>query len=440
MSERRPATTIDDAAFVHTSVFTEPVWGWPDELAAQVPSFDELYVAERPSEGLGDPIRIMRDRLVRTPGPVKLLMTGQKGSGKSWALKKLGQGLTEKFTVVTVSATDRSGVTVPEADVQDLLMLIAAELARHTNPVELAMRSGVQVDAAVGQRLARWVELLTAAGVREAPTRTDAWTAELQAWIFKIATRLRSDDTVRKELRSVPAEDMAEVVRALIDVLRGRGREVVVLFDDIDKIDLVSARRIFLTQSTVLTTLNCRMVLTYPFSLNFEGVFLKTVGVQTPIVLRNVKVVTSRTDPTMPASARAYFEAVLARVMEPRLVDEEALLAAIRLSAGVPREFGLILQRACLHAYYGGGTKLDLAALRLAERELRIEMQRATQSSEIRDALCDIRGARQLAGDADRALLDRNLVVEHVNGEPWYDVHPILAPTVDEWLAAEKKA
>lgn len=426
------AESIDEAAFVHTSVFTQPVWSWPEELAARIPSFDELFIDGRPVEGLGDPLRRMRDYLERSLGPVKLLLTGQKGSGKSWALKRLAEQLRGKFTVVNVSATDSAGVTLPDADVQDLLLLLASSLAVECWPGETRMREGVQVDKDTAAKLGRWVTLLSDAGIPSVPARVEGWTAELTAWVVKLATRMRSDEALRAKLREVPAEDMAEVARAMLAVLRGRGRDVVVLFDDVDKLDLASAKQVFLSQSTVLATLNCRMVLTYPFSLNLDGVGRHGIAMQSE-VLRNVKV-TRPDGPGVPDQALKYFRDLLGKVMNPALVDDDALELAVRLSAGLPREFGLLLQKACLHAYYADLLRIDVHAIEAAERELRIDMIRASQTEATRTALLAIRRDRRLARDEDRRFLDMNLVVEHVNGTAWYDVHPILADTVDEWL------
>ncbi len=332
-----PAASLQEAAFVHCSVFTEPVWAWPDDLVSRVPPFDALFVDGRPvPAGTPDPPRLLRDRLARTPGPVKLLLAGQRGSGKSWMLRRVAATLGPRFHAVTLFPAEAGA----EADVRALI----------------------------------------------------------------------------------------ERVGAALDAPRPAGAELVVLLDDLDKLDAEAARRAV----GGLLALPCRMVLTWPFALSFDGAFPRGAGA--PIVLPNVPVVDLERR-GVPEPALAFFRAVLAGILDPALVDEAAFRDAVRLSAGVPRAFGLLVRQACLHAEYAGARKLDARALALAERELRIGMLRASQSVAVRGALAGIRRAKKLASDEDRRLFDQDLLVEYVDGEPWYDVHPILAPAIDAWAA-----
>lgn len=154
---------------------------------------------------------------------------------------------------------------------------------------------------------------------------------------------------------------------------------------------------------------------------------------QTAEVLKNVKVRAAPGEAVSDA-AMAYFRSLLRPVLSTDLVEEGALRRAVELSAGIPREFGVLIQRASRQAYYGGAARIDLAAIVAAERELRIEMQRATQTTAVRSSLSHIRKDHRLSSEEDRRLLDLNLVVEYENGDVTYDVHPILAPVVDEWM------
>lgn len=432
MATGKRAETLEEAAYVHCSVFTEPVWSWSEELKAKIPSFDELYVrrpAASPDEE--DPVTSLTARLARTPGPVKVLLTGQKGAGKSWALRHVGEELGRTLSVVPVSAADQEGVTLQDADIQDLLVLLAAGLAawvreRHLGPPPIGD---------VG-RLDRWVAQVRSASVDPAgdPGPDPGWGAPLADWLVRLSKLLRSDKGTRERLRTIAAEDVAEVARVLLELARTAGREIVVLFDDIDKIGTESARRIFLSQSTTLTTLPCRMVLTYPLFLNFENVFQVNLGRQRPVVLRNVKVFDSATQRIVPTSALAYFRELTGKVMDPTLVADEALELIVRNSGGIVRQFGSLLQEACRVAGFRGAAVADGAAVNAALRSLRIELQLGTQSDTIRDAMCAVRARRELPNEAAWELLDRYLVIQYVNGEPWYDVHPTLESLVDEWI------
>jgi hypothetical protein len=193
--------------------------------------------------------------------------------------------------------------------------------------------------------------------------------------------------------------------------------------------------RIFLSQSTTLTTLPCRMVLTYPLFLNFENVFQANLGRQRPVVLRNVKVHPSAADRSVVDAAVLWFTALVGKVMLPELVAEDALRELVKASGGIVRQFGSLLQEACRVSAERGEARVSGSAVTAAIRQLRIELQLGTQSDRIRKAMCAVRRRRELPDEEAWALLDRHLVIQHVNGEPWYDVHPALESLVDEWVA-----
>lgn len=431
MSENKRAHSVEQAAWTHLQVFTQPVWHWPAALAAALPDFADLYVPPAHSGRGPDEITRLRDLLRRPSGPAKVLLTGQKGSGKSWGLKWLAQELAPQFAVVSASASDSTGVTMPDADVGAVLLLICEALVQRIEGVP-------SLEATASRALSAWLtRMASAQNLPEAPTPVEA-TAEfgigtLKAWFAKVALRLRSDADLREKVRSTPADDLLLVTEGLLKLIRDGKREPLVILDDVDKINLESAHRIFFEQYGILARLNTRLVLTCPVSLALEGVVQATGGTLPLVFLRNVKVVDRDLPLKVLPGAVEHFRALLGKLIDPSLVEDEALQSLARLSGGVTREFGQLLARAAIVAFYDKADRIDLGAVEQAATDARIELERATQDRDIRARLRAVHTTHRMDTELDHRLLNRNMVIEYVNGTSWYDVHPLLAGAVDAW-------
>lgn len=425
MVSPKRAKSVSEAAYNHLLVFTQPVEAWPRELAERLPSFAELYL-EPPVDGKrAPPVRVLLERLRKSPGYGKYLLTGQRGAGKSWTLQHLGQELEGDFTVVRVSATDNSGTTLADAEASDVLLLLCAALSQRVS----TWKSLSEAELA----LHRWVSQFKAMhGLPAVPDRTEAFDVSIVAYFATFASRMRSDLATRELVRAVSSDDLLLVANALLDLL-GKSRPLVVLFDDLDKIDPASARKLFGPQFSVLGRIHAKMVMTLPYSVKFENV----VTIPTE-VLENIQVRDKNAASRVRPEALTLFTDLLARLIDPDLVDGLAVEMAVARSGGVTREFGRILARAFEIAALSGDDRVGPEHLEDAIRDLRVELERATSDAARRDSLMSVHSTQKLNTELDRALLNENMVVEYVNGHPWHDVHPLLEEVVDSWLKSKR--
>jgi hypothetical protein len=333
----------------------------------------------------------------------------------------MGDTLHPAFNVVSVSATDDSGTTVADAEANDVLLLICAALSKQVT----TWRAG----SAGSLALARWVSQLGRLDALPAvPDATDGLEVSIDAYFASFASRLRSDQDTRESIRKVGADDLLLVVNELLAVLNTT-RPVVILFDDLDKIDADFARRLFGSQFSVLAKVQARMVLTLPFSVTFENI----AAVQ-PEVLRNVQVRDSKSSATLRPAALQQFTDLLGRLIDLALIEGMAVEMAVEKSAGIAREFGRLLARAFEIAALSGADRVTTEHVEDAIVDGRVVLERAASDSDRRASLRSIRRTREILTATDRALLNENMVVEYVNGHPWWDVHPLLAEVVDGWL------
>lgn len=418
MANDKLAKTVEEAAYNHFLVFTQPIQAWPDELKEKLPDFKDLYLEPTPNGGVSQ-VRQMLQKLRRSPGPIKLLLTGQKGSGKSWTLRHMQEVLSaEGFRVIPVSATDAAGTTLADAEVSDLMVLLCEALAKEIP----TWQSLSEADRA----LHRWIgQFKDIKGIPQAPDKTENFDINITFFWARFASRMRSDLATREAVRNVGADDLLIVVNELLKLL---GNKIILLFDDLDKIDPSYAQKLFVSQYSMLANVRAKMVLTFPFSLYFGSTLP-----QEKTALRNIQVKSKQHATGIRPEALEQFTLLLGRLIDLSLVEGTGIEQAALYSGGIPREFGRILARAFELAALAEEPRVLADHITAARRDLRIELERATQDAERRRSLIQVHSKQQLETAMDRALLDQNMVIEYVNGHPWYDVHPLLGEVVVSW-------
>ena len=418
------AKTVDEAAYKHLQVFTQPVNSWPEELKRLIPPFHELYL--EPARNPRDPVQRLLQQIQQVLGPVKLLLTGQKGAGKSWSLQHIREVLAPTHHVVWVTNPVAAFTNNAELEVADLLVLLCEALAGQWKEIGLQKLANL---ATMNVELARWIRRLNELrGLPVVPDNMDVSGAEFNLAFMKISSEMRVDSEVRKAVRKAGTTDLQIVATHLLKALANQGQPVLVIFDDLDKMDLASAQTLFGPQFAVLESLPAKMVLTFPYALNFQNVLT-----QQREVIKNIQVFDKKGATELRKEAIKRFTDLLLKLVETELVEGLAVEEAVRYSAGITREFGRIMARAFEFASLSGDGRVLLSHSQEAVTDLRVELQRATQDAERRKGLRAVASSNELSSPLERQLLNENMVVEYVNGKPWYDVHPLLTEVVSGW-------
>lgn len=330
---------------------------WADDL-----SLEELYVARPGERALGDGrstvslSRRIRDKLLLSDEPIKILLTGQIGSGKSSELRRLylDETIQERFEQIIIRLTER--VDGRHADIRQLLVAIAASIAEHVRVHEFHKRKHWKLDESIGQDLQKWIKHLSQAFDVPAPDPGENPVIQFGAAFAKFSAKLRSEESYRRMIRddqTFRVLDLVTICNHLIRVVKkAADRDLFLVIDDGDKVDQLNvARELFIEDFDQLARLHCRMVVTYPYALNFVPGIHQISGTDGPFVLQNIKVA-ERETPTEPRSdAVQFFRELLERRVDMKLVDDAALVQSVRYCAGIPREFVRIMRGAFEFAY-----------------------------------------------------------------------------------------
>lgn len=438
-----PATNVLDAIYT---------WLEPNETAwyegHDLPTYEQVYVPTTGSRA--DPVEELIERLENSRQSVRAFVTGQKGAGKSMALRRVRDHRWSKGAYLPVVVRATETLPVGAADVRLLLLVIASAVAHELSNKELLSDQAIGgLPTALTTRLRDWLPLL-GEKIPARPSHFQKLTAQIDAGFGKLGFDLRTNDEKRQQITVDPTYNAASLtilVNALLEALQRlleeshHPRRVLLLVDDGDKYaSSTETDALFIRGGSTLLSLNAAAVFTFPYWLHFDARFAAIASADERTVLPNVKVIAPDDRRRVLPEAQAFFRALAGKLLDPSLLDSGATVdEAARLSAGIPREFVRILKAGFLEARRLQATRLDLQTLQDGSRRLAIDYLTTSQSDRVRRGLKFVDLLHRL-DDPFWPLLDSLHVVEYVNGKPWYAVNPLIAKEVAEWVAADRES
>ncbi|MBW4519354.1 MAG: AAA family ATPase [Scytolyngbya sp. HA4215-MV1] len=362
----------------------------------------------------------------------KLIFTGHRGCGKSTLLAQFAQDMRErKLFVVFFSIAD----TVEMSDVNHVNILYAIALQL----LSQATRLQVPIQEATKQALLTWFTQT------KSQIYSDQLKAEYSAGVdlFKLLTgKLQKEDTFREEIKITYERRVSELSRKIDEIAAAiqiaTKKEVLVVIDDLDKLDLSVVESIYRDNINALTSPNIRIVYTIPISVVRELRLLATLeSAVSQIILLSVtkfypQEVAHQAEAEPIAANVEMLLSVLQRRIPSDLAAPEILRQMVLLSGGVLRELvrlGRECCRECMLALEDNpAATIDANILARAVKNLRHQFDRSL-GSQLYDLLVtvyqnftppDARSAEFLE------LLHGLYVLEYENDDLWYDLHPLI--------------
>jgi histone H3/H4 len=374
--------------------------------------------------------RLRRILLRPYHNPPKLFFSGHRGCGKSTELSRLAADpeIRKKYFPIHFSIRDEADIN--NLDYRDVLLILGAQIYRQYRerggrlPKDLLK----ELDSWRGQVEER---IQTSLSGRIAEGELDA---ELDGFFARLGAKVKLEPRTRHELHQVFERNITgllEVVNNISHAIYGREqRPPLVLIDDLDKPSLEVARRIFYEQREIMLQPTCPIVYTVSSPL-FYGPEFQAIR-DRAVFLPNIKLHGEGQRAERNKQGYDTLREAVRRRMSPDLIDSQALDQAAEMSGGVFRELMRILRNAIDRALEAGHETVQKSDVDSAAAEIRGEYRRIL-NSEQRRALARIRATNQLDDPAQVApLLQLLAVLEYANGEPWYDVHPVLNRLLDE--------
>lgn len=180
---------------------------------------------------------------------------------------------------------------------------------------------------------------------------------------------------------------------------------------------------------TTLRQIDCSIVLVVPLSMVLLPDTSSAVAEWDRVVILPAISLNHR-DGTPDQAGRELLMEVIARRDTFGIIDQDARETLVNLSAGIHRALLTLAQDACLNAMANGRSRVDRGAVEDAAAERGLEMN-GFLTPRFLDTLARVRDTK-LVGNFNEALplLERNSIVAYQNSSPWYDVNPLISPSL----------
>ncbi|MHB1558068.1 MAG: ATP-binding protein [Isosphaeraceae bacterium] len=180
---------------------------------------------------------------------------------------------------------------------------------------------------------------------------------------------------------------------------------------------------------TTLRQIDCSIVLVVPLSMVLLPDTSSAVAEWDRVVILPA-ISLSHRDGTPDQAGRELLMEVIARRDTFGIIDQDARETLVQFSAGIHRSLLTLAQDACLNAMAANTSEVGRGAVEDAAAERGLEMN-GFLTPRFLDALARVRDTK-LVGNFNEALplLERNSIVAYQNSSPWYDVNPLVRPSL----------
>lgn len=369
----------------------------------------------------------------------QLIFAGHRGCGKSTLLARFFERIKDDFFAVFFSISDL--IEMSEVNHITILFAIALRL------MEEATKQQIEIPEDKIESFFNWFKKHTYEEVNRLG-------AELETGfdLFGILKGgLKTDATVRESITTEFRKNFRELVDTInlmaIEIKLACRKEIVVIIDDIDKLDLSKIKEVFEGNIKALLEPRFFVIYTIPIATIRDGGLKKHIEDETgnPIFLMPVqKLFNQRSqtqeDPVQPIEATVEtLRQVLFKRVKPELMAEGIADQIVLQSGGVLREVIRVAQECC-----------RLVRVEILKKQRRQESVEVDQIDDqvLRQALDNVRNGMAITlSKTDREilttvyekgipedpkqqdfldLLHTIYVIEYRNGHSWYDLHPLI--------------
>jgi AAA ATPase domain len=365
----------------------------------------------------------------------KIVFTGHRGCGKSTLLAEFSNNtaIKDKYFVVRFSIAE--AIEMSDINHINILFTIAVNLM-----LEAEARQ-VNIPKSTKEALEKWF-------VKRTKTEETSIQREVtnENNLFKvISTKLKVDSTIRYEIKQEFERKIQELVAELNNIAASiqlaEKKQILVIIDDLDKLDLSVVNNIFKDNIKALCLPGFRIIYTIPIVVLRETALKTTIETETngrilpmPVLkLFNKDDIRQENSQPRQETLNVLYEIVTKRIL-PELITPEALKLLILNSGGVLREVVRIANECCriclrlIRRKPNDRVIIDEKILDQAVNNIRNDF--ATPLGKIEYEILQKTYQNFKPEDPKQQefldLLHGLYILEYRNRKNWYDVHPIV--------------
>ncbi len=407
------------------------------------------------TEAARDPIcdvrSCLKSALDDATAPRRILVYGHRGCGKSTELVRLAEDLGDGWLCVKFSVLDdlpTSGVHAEE-----VLLTIAYQLVKAAREANL---QSMEQDERL-RKVGEWFHQVTVKSGSERAAQIEAaagaqagtghWLAGLVDLFAKFSGEIKfrssTQTSIVEEVRKRPA-DLIEQINRLIEsvqeALQATERRLLIIVEDLDKLSIADARRVFIENSNLLTGLRANIIYTIPiFTFYSPDASALRAVFDAEFSLPMIKV--AEADGARANGFETVKEIIFRRVAKAA-IDEDAVELLIEKTGGVLRHVFEVLQTVTTitslreppihrhHVEYGLGRLRANLGLEIALPQPKIDGLNKVE--QLYEKLVEYAQRRKdgkmcppTSDPVVQVLLQSCALVEY-NGTRWLGVHPLV--------------
>lgn len=388
------------------------------------------YYKERDS-----PIDVIASALLKTDEPLKFLFTGHRGCGKSTELNILAERVKERYFVVKFLVSET--LDVHDLSCIDLLITLGSQV------YTTAYQNGIKIDKKLCEDLLKWMGDRTKIEITEDKAGAGV-EGTLHSLFVKFGSKIHTEATTREEIRGELKPRLSELIEKINNIIYGvesnlNGKKVLVIIDDLDKLDLDESTQLFHKNMGSLILPKCSVVYTIPLSLMQSNKYNQIKYSFTDSrTLPNIKI--NKSDGKDDEDGMKILRDIAEKRMNLELITDDALKTAIKGSGGLLFHFIYIIKFAGIEAESKNKDVIDKKDVDAILSDMRNDFDRILREEHY-DILDRIHKTKNdVDGDILMDLFENLSVLEYLNEKRWCDVHPLIIPLLErEWGIKKEK-
>jgi hypothetical protein len=357
--------------------------------------------------------------------PLKFLFPAIRGNGNTTELNKLTEEVEKELFVIFFNTKDK--LDMVNVTYIDLLLTIGLQIYE-------SIESKTKIDPKLKKALENWSSKVveTAKGEEKA--------LEIEggiSGILKLTAAMKDQASTKEVVRRTVEPKLNElltIINRVIAYAEEKLGKIFVIIDDLDKIAPKQAEDLFFGYSTTLTELQCNVLYTVPRSLQLcEKIQWILRFFDSKVSIPNTYLYDREGKPSK--ENRDLLRAVALQRFEESLIAEDALDYAVEMSGGVMHDFIRIIRESAAKAHGNEREKIEKEDVEMVVFDIQNDYERFLLEDDF-EMLKEIkknhkRALKKENEDRFSDLLFSLVILEYLNEEVWYDVHPVIKRIIE---------
>lgn len=422
-----------------------------DNKALNEKNYNDYYVPTGDARGEDPTAELIRKLKNLQDKNLKILFSGFKGCGKSTELLRLSRELKEDFVIRIFSVRER--LDPNNLSISEILIAMMKDLfdfvKEHYRAIKLSDKLLKNLDnwsASIysEDERHRMYDTEAAAGVEINPIFK-----KILGVLGKLAIDFRSGRKFTQITKKEERQTLSELIQncnLLLLAIKGKlhkvkKKNIVFIIEDLEKIDLESAKELFQRYGAQLTAVDCSVIYTFPISLvYYTGYTNIRSEFDENFILPMIKAHDKNGNDYIPGIES--IERILKKRLDPALMPEEIMKRFILSSGGCLRDLFRMIK-------LGAGSAISKEQSTIEEQNFQYGFNKLkndyfnTISYDERTGL-DANGFYEILANCCKSKdkrppdvkgmmdLKHNLCILGYNNDTWFDVHPVVKELLRE--------